>query len=922
MFTKSYKTFLFILFTMVLAACNSDGKGVFLDSQDQGGSGSIASQGLMSIAVTPPFVDLAVDTQVTLTATGYYSDGSFRNVTEEVRWSFEGTEKLTNQGNGTFLAGRNTGQLKVSASLGNVTSTNNASVNVVSVSLISLQVTPPSFDVIEGENYQLRADANYNNGLSVDVSSNTAMINWVSSDTSIATVSNTGLVTAVKKGKAQISVLLKSSPLESNKSVANVVENQVKSIQLSTVASTIAKGASTRLTAQATFENGNVVEVTSLASYNRDNESFLNVATGGVVTAIADSSGAATGITASYKGVTSNKVDIVTTSAVVSSLALTPEGTRNLPRGNTLNLTVKATYSDGTTSLVTPVWTISESTKVTISASNLLTAISSTAGTPVTIKATFGGKDSNTISINVIDALLVSVTVTPNAPGRLAKGLTKQFQAKGRYGDNSEAVLSSVSWQSSDTTAVTIDTSGLATAVSPGDANIVATSAGVNSTPVNLRVTAAEIVSLFLGDDATLPKGRATQLTAFATYTDGTGTNVATNPAINWQSSDTNIAVVSNVGLVNPKAVGNATITATINGVSDSSVVKVIAPVVDSIAINGLPETLTVGTSQSFDVIATYSDGTKSSLFGDSDLRFSYSVGSVISVSGSAASYSLSPLVGGNTVTLTATLGTGANAITAEKSLILDNATIVSLDVKKSNVVSALNAKSHFQFIAEATYSNGQKKDVTKNVSWNSTKFAIGSKTNKGLDGVLDTNAGVDAGMAGVSADVSASIVDVNNSGATVRSNVESISTVTPRNVNCYSQITGGGLTLSCPSNNFTRTAGLTKRDFVYSGPSIGVYEINQQVTDKLTYSEAVAYCTAVGGRVPTREELGTIFLAVDKKDFNFKLYTNYGYPTHIKYWTSDVDPADKANRIVVNMSRNLEATISASEYGYAACIL
>ncbi|KXF80731.1 hypothetical protein ATN88_08575 [Enterovibrio coralii] len=830
---------------------------------------------------------------------------------------------MTNQGNGTFLAGKNTGKVKVSASLGNVTSTNTASVNVVDVALVSLQVTPPSFDVIEGETYQLRADANYNNELSVNVSANTAMINWVSSDTSVATVDATGLVTGIKKGKAQISVLLKSQPLESNKSVANVLGNQVKSIQLTTSDSTIAKGASARLTAQATFQNGNVVDVTSLASYNRDNESFLNVVTGGVVTAIADSSGTATGITATYKGVTSNKVDVVTTAAVVSSLALTPEGTRNLPRGNTLNLSVEATYSDGTTNSVTPVWTISDSTKVTISAGNLLTAISSTAGTPVTIKASFGGIDSNEISINVIDAVLMSVSVTPNTAVSLAKGLTKQFRATGRYSDGSELVLNNVTWQSSETSAVTINASGLATAASPGNANIVATASGVNSTPVNVTVTAAEIASLSVGIDVTLPKGRATLVAALATYTDGTVSNVGANPAINWQSSDTSIATVSNVGLVDPKTVGDATITATINGVSDSRVVHVVAPVVDSIAISGLPGTVTVGTSQSFDVIATYSDGTKGSLFGDSNLRFSYSIGSVISVSSSAANYSLSPLVGGNTVTLTATLGTGPGSITTDKTLIVDNATIVSLAVRKANVVSGLNAKSRFQFIAEATYSNGQKKDVTTKTDWTTSKFSIGSKTTDVTDGVLDTNSGVDAGMEGVTAEISASIVDVNNGGVTIRSNVESISTVTPRNVSCYSQITAGGLTLSCPSNDFTRPAGLTKRDFVYTGASVGVYEINQQVTDKLTYSEAVAYCTAVGGRLPTREELGTIYLEVDRGvDKNFKVYTNYGYPTYIKYWTSDVDPDNSANRIVVNMSRNIPATMVETGYGYAACIL
>jgi uncharacterized protein YjdB len=86
---------------------------------------------------------------------------------------------------------------------------------------------------------------------------------------------------------------------------------------------------------------------------------------------------------------------------------------------------------------------------------------------------------------------LSSIMVTPNPPNDLAVGATEQFTVIGYNWDGSTAdITSQVTW-ASDSTTVTIDSTGLATGVAVGTANITASCSGITSSPVSLTVVAA-----------------------------------------------------------------------------------------------------------------------------------------------------------------------------------------------------------------------------------------------------------------------------------------------------------------------------------------------------------------------------------------------------------------------------------------------
>jgi 3-methyladenine DNA glycosylase Tag len=83
---------------------------------------------------------------------------------------------------------------------------------------------------------------------------------------------------------------------------------------------------------------------------------------------------------------------------------------------------------------------------------------------------------------------LSSIAVTPSTPNKLAVGATQQFKAMGAYSDKSTAdITSKVNWNSSNKAIDTISSSGLATGVGIGSANISASMSGITSPFVSFQ---------------------------------------------------------------------------------------------------------------------------------------------------------------------------------------------------------------------------------------------------------------------------------------------------------------------------------------------------------------------------------------------------------------------------------------------------
>jgi trimeric autotransporter adhesin len=163
----------------------------------------------------------------------------------------------------------------------------------------------------------------------------------------------------------------------------------------------------------------------------------------------------------------------------VVSVTISPTNTSISP-GNTQQFSATGVFTNGDTGDVTgqTTWTSSDPSVASINANGLATGVAY--GT-TTISANCQCYQLSThLSVSSQTASLTSIAVTPSNP-TISVGNTQQFTATGTYSNNTTSVITnSVTWTSGDSTIVTINSSGVATGVSAGDATVTATSGSIS----------------------------------------------------------------------------------------------------------------------------------------------------------------------------------------------------------------------------------------------------------------------------------------------------------------------------------------------------------------------------------------------------------------------------------------------------------
>lgn len=204
--------------------------------------------------------------------------------------------------------------------------------------------------------------------------------------------------------------------------------------------------------------------------------------------------------------------------------------------------------------------------------------------------------------VATVELSSTSVTVAPNG--------TSQLVATARSSAGATLSGRSFSWSSVQPSIATVSASGVVTGVSDGTTTVTVTSEGKSAaatvtvrTPVAAVVVTAPSTQLTVG-------GTPTQFSAVAR--DANGATLA-GRAITWGTSSTAIATVSQTGLVTAVAAGNATITATSEGINGTSAITVVA--------NPCTNVRTLAVNQTFNgqLVATdckFSDNTAFQIFG------------------------------------------------------------------------------------------------------------------------------------------------------------------------------------------------------------------------------------------------------------------------------------------------------------------
>ncbi len=171
------------------------------------------------------------------------------------------------------------------------------------------------------------------------------------------------------------------------------------------------------------------------------------------------------------------------------------------------------------------------------------------------------------------------VEISPSASSIFVNG-TQQFIARAFDSQNQEMSGVIFLWQSGNKAIATVNSNGLATALSEGTTEISVTARGIQSAPALLTVKTVPPVLTRIEvspQSATTPAGVTRQFTARAF---DQFNREMSGAVFAWSSSDTSVATIDQTGLVSAIKQGLSTITATAQDVKGEALLNVSEPAI------------------------------------------------------------------------------------------------------------------------------------------------------------------------------------------------------------------------------------------------------------------------------------------------------------------------------------------------------
>ncbi|HKW12192.1 MAG TPA: Ig-like domain-containing protein [Gemmatimonadaceae bacterium] len=430
--------------------------------------------------------------------------------------------------------------------------------NPPSVAIVT--ISPPSVSTQVGKSVQLSAAAKDSAGNVLSGRS----VSWISSDSTIAQVSSSGMVSARTAGSAVVQATVEGKHASVTATVAPV---PVASLVLSPLGTTVMRGATVQYSATAKDAAGNVLSG-RLVLWSSSNTAVATIASSGLATTLTTGS---TNIGAVSEGVTAQTSLTVTATPPppVASVAVSLASS-NLNVGQTTQ--ASATLKDVGGNVLTGraiTWSSSNTAVATVNANGVVTGAG--AGSANIIATSEGVTGQASVSVTVVPVASVTVSL---ASSSLTTGKTTQATAVTKDAGGNVLSGRAVTWSSSNTAVATVNASGVVTAVAAGSANVIATSEGVTG-QASLSVTVVPVASVTVSlGSSSLTIGQTTQATAVTKDASG---NVLTGRTITWSSGNAGIASVSGSGVVTAVALGSTTIAATSEGKSGGANVSVSA---------------------------------------------------------------------------------------------------------------------------------------------------------------------------------------------------------------------------------------------------------------------------------------------------------------------------------------------------------
>ncbi|HEY5413409.1 MAG TPA: Ig-like domain-containing protein [Gemmatimonadaceae bacterium] len=523
------------------------------------------------MVITPSTATVAVGANVTLTAE--VLDAAGKTLTGiKVVWASADPSIATVSSSGV-VTGVATGVVHIAASAVGKNAIAEVTVNPTPVA--SVRLTPPNQNLLVGQTVQLGAET-------LDADGNVLTgrpVEFTSSNAAVATVSNTGLVTALVPGSAIITAASEGKSAPSSITVSSV---PVASVAVTPTGSQIVVGQTTQLNAEPRDASGQPL-VGRAVSWSSSDPNVASVSSTGLVTAVAPGQATITATSEAAAGTST----IGVSPKPVSSVIISP-GQGSVTVGQTLQLSAQVTDDQGNVLTGRPIaFTSGTPAVATISATGLVTGV---APGSTTITATSEGK-TGTATVTVTPIPVAKVEITPSTPN-VTVGETVQLNVSVQGPNNQELTGRTVTWSSGAPSVASVSPTGVVSGLAPGTAIIFANVEGVLGS-ATVTVKQVPVGSVVVSPQtASVPVGGAVQLSA--SVRDASGAELQ-GRLVGWTSSDETIAVVSSEGRVSGIKIGTATITASSEGKSGTATVTVTAAAVASVNVTPPTASITVG---------------------------------------------------------------------------------------------------------------------------------------------------------------------------------------------------------------------------------------------------------------------------------------------------------------------------------------
>lgn len=416
-------------------------------------------------------------------------------------------------------------------------------------------------------------------------------INFSSSNTAVATVTDEGVVLAISVGSTSISAVADG---KSASAQVTVTPEQAATVTVTPNTLTLRTGNTRQLTATAR-NNQNVIITGRTFRWSSSNTSIASVDQTGLVIAQTPGNVVITAETDQTVG----QAAIQVTPVPIGSCSLTPTSAKVTTGQNasfTITLRDTATVPNVIPTQGRPiVWTSDNEVVATVSTTGLVTT--RRAGT-AQIKASpveYPAIDCRA-TVEAVDPRINTVTISPRI-GQLRLGIPRAFGALLLDSANTQIPPGRiVTWSTNTPTIISITQTGIVTPLALGTARIIATAEGVADT-VSLPVTRVPVQSVTLTPlQVSILEGQTAQFQA--RVTDSTGTEV-TDRTIEWLVSDPTRASITQTGRVTALAAGAVTVFAEVEQrVGQANLVITQIPVDTIVAVDSF--TVNLGAQSAF----------------------------------------------------------------------------------------------------------------------------------------------------------------------------------------------------------------------------------------------------------------------------------------------------------------------------------